>query len=179
MQKLTREQKNAIQVYLSYEYSLDQLLPFTEMLHKDSRLLPTNFVAFSYLPIQKSSIPKENSWSWNQSNVKITTAINEYTTLTLKKVSPRKLAGGSGCNPSFKIWLYEIIKNNNKLYFIWCEKGHILGSASHTDPLVAKLEDGLLTPIGTIFPHKLSLQSFSFLKDFVEDRNLVTELGWN
>ena len=172
MLKLTREQKNAIQVYLDHESTLEKLIPFTEMLHKDSTLLPTNFVAFSYLPILKSSIPKEKTWSWNQSNIKIDVTINQNTTISLKKLSPRKLSAGSGCNPSFKIWLYEIIKNNNTQYFIWCEKG------LHLDEKQS-LEGGLLTPIGTIFPQKLSLQSFSFLKDFVEDRNLIAEFGWS
>ena len=159
---------------------LEQLLPFACLLNRDGTLLPTNFVAFSYLPILKSCIPKESTWSWNQSNIKINAVLDEHTTITLKKISPRKLANGTGSNPSFKVWIYEIIKNNNKLYFLWCEKGQgfpfqIAPIFDQTQVMVA---NGLETPIGTIFPQQLSLQSLSFLKDFVEHTDVALELGW-
>lgn len=175
--KLTREQRNAIQVYHDNESKLDQLMPYSSLLKNDGTLLPTNFVAFSYLPILKSSIPKEKSWSWNQSNIKIFVTIDANTTISLKKLSPRRLGNEAGDNPSFKIWLYEIIKCSNKCYFVWCEKGReATYPVIDTGPLVVA-NKGLETPIGTIFPQQLSLQSLSFLKDFV-DKNTASELGW-
>ena len=186
--KLTREQKQAVQVYLNHEAVLDQLIPFASMLDRDATLLPTNFMAFTYLPISKSCIPKEKGWSWNQSNIKTVVPVSIDKVITLKKISPRKLATTSMEHiPSYKIWMFEIIQHNNASYFIWCEKGYqplIFAHSLCIQPEHCQQSDrrqvdnGLVTPIGTIFPQQLSLQSLSFLRDFLEDRNLATELGW-
>ena len=188
--KLTREQKQAIQVFINHSPVLDQLVPNTSLLYKEAGLLPTNFVAYSQIPILKSCIPKEKGWSWNQSNIKTTAHINENITVLLRKVSPRKLAGAhSAQTPSFKIWLYEIFDVNRVSYFLWCEKGYqpivfprcVTQQCNSLQLMVCESEisndDGLITPIGKIFPQLVSLQSLSFLKDFVDHR-IAAEFGW-
>ena len=191
--RLTREQKQAIQVFINHSSILDQLVSNTSLLYKEADLLPTNFVASSQIPILKSCIPKEKGWSWNQSNIKTTVHVNEYITVLLRKVSPRKLAGAhSAQTPSFKIWLYEIFDRNRVSYFLWCEKGYqpivfpqmrcVIQHCSNSLQLLAyeseiSNDDGLITPIGKIFPQLVSLQSLSFLKDFMDHR-IAAEFGW-
>src|SRR3990167_7539592 len=171
MTQMTKEQQKALAVLLK---NLPNFHSFTHncyRINKTGALLPTNFIAASYEPISKTSIPRENFWSWNQSNAKIIVKAGQQTTITFRKISTKKDVNCSANAPSCKIWLYEVASLwGLPQYFLWCERGaspSMLSSSSNVK--------GIKTEIGTIFPDQLSTESLSFLRPFVDDE-LAAEL---
>src|SRR3990167_1145243 len=159
---LPKEQLKALAIFKKYRSQFQNLAVFEQIAHR--RFLPTNFVATSWHPFDKSHLPKEATWDWAQSNSRVRIAIDEQTTVTFRKLNPRRKTNGIN-PPSYKVWLYEISVNGEKdRYFLWCEKGS--GSL-----------EAIVTEIGYIFPQSLSIIDFSFLAPFV-DRQTALEFGW-
>src|SRR3990167_826981 len=160
---LTKEQKVAYSVLQQNWQNIDKLLMGSQTLKRNGPLLKTNFVGFSFYPIEKTTIPVDNYWCWNQSNAKVSVQIDMFTTITFRKVSTKKKSSSTLPAPSFKIWLFEIESMiSASKYFIWCEKGV-------TEQMDYIPHKGVYTEIGTIFPEALNINNFSFLRPFVED----------
>merc|ERR1712217_779647 len=112
-------QQRALQV-------LSSALPYWKELYQQdltgNKMFPNNFMAFSTQPFTK--LPHDDSWIWNQSNAKITTALDQQHEVTLQKMNTRKRKNCPRA-PSYKIWLFSVNKRNqpSHLYFLWCEKG--------------------------------------------------------
>ena len=179
---LSREQKTAMACCLHYIDKLSSLFHYETLLKKNEPLLPSNFVAASLSAFEKSDLPREKHWIWNQSNAKVSVKFAEATVI-FRKISPKKKVGVLKA-PSFKIWIFQIeFTHLPEHHFLWCEKG-VIGSASDMisqSPLVSWQKQiscrGVSTEIGTIFPHQLSTQSFSFLLPYVDEKTAL-ELGW-
>ena len=169
--QLTREQKNAVKVYVKYAPYLDNLMSTSRAISTEMNMFKTNYVSASAVPYSVSKLPKEMPWTWNQSNAKITVPVDEKTQLVIKKVSPRLRSPLlMGPAPSYKIWVYKVMaRNQEDCYFLWCEKG--VDTNYDRDML------GVNTEIGVVFPEVLSADSLSFLLPFV-DGNTARELGW-
>ena len=169
---LTPEQKNAYATFMQYKLKLHSLLHLSAMINKDKTLLPTNFVAASYKPFLKANLPREQHWTWNQSNAKVSVRVDDTTLVTFRKINPKKRNGASKA-PSFKVWLYQIhTEYDSDQYFLWCEKG--VDTALFTLP---SNFNGVSTEIGTIFPQQISIESLSFLHPFTDTQTAI-ELGW-
>src|SRR3990167_10724692 len=105
---LTREQRTALCKCLENIKNAEELFKQNDGLTRRSALLPTNFMAFSKVPISKMQIPHETSWSWNQSNTKVVVKLEEVL-VTFRKISPRRLGNASSNkSPSYKVWLYQL-----------------------------------------------------------------------
>lgn|SRR3990167_1444012 len=170
---LTREQRTALCKCLENIKNAEELFKQNDGLTRRSALLPTNFMAFSKVPISKMQIPHETSWSWNQSNTKVVVKLEEVL-VTFRKISPRRLGNASSNkSPSYKVWLYQLdfVGEDKCLYALWCEKGVEQEEESSIE------SQGINTPIGTIYPDKISLQSLSFLRPYVAEET-AAELGW-
>ena len=167
---LTREQKLAFSVLKQNAQYFDKLVISPQSLHKNGPLLKTNFMAFCHVPIEKTSLPVEDYWCWNQSNSKVQVQLDYFTTVTFRKLSTKKRSFSHEVAPSYKIWLFEIDSRiAESRYFLWCEKGIC-------EPEYLP-QQGVVTEIGIIFPEALCVESFSFLRPFVEE-NVANELGW-
>src|SRR3990167_8735151 len=92
-------------------------------LNKNSPLLPSGFVAHSHIPFDKTKIPREKFWAWNQSNRKKTVQLTSSMVVTFRKITPRKRYSDQTA-PKFKIWVYHCQSlNSPDQYYLWCEKG--------------------------------------------------------
>ena len=162
MSRLTREQSNAIQVFISQRPYLDQLFQ-----QKDEIVFETGFVAARYAEYRLSQLPSGKHWAWNQSNARVVVQVDDHTQLILKKVSPRvRLANSGHPVPSLKLWISWIKSTHNQdYYFLWVEKGEEPG------------KNCIETEIGPVYPGQISIESLSFLMPFV-DSNTARELGW-
>ena len=166
MVNLSREQLRAFNSYLSISKEHFPILQAScYQLTKCGALLPTDFRAGSLFPFEKTSLPREPHWAWNQSNAKVCVRGTNNELVTFIKITPRRrfldlLA------PNFKIWLFHAHYPSQDLYFLWCEKG-----------LVPPMENGISTEIGMVFPEELTLGSLAFLAPFV-DPLVARELGW-
>ena len=160
-QQLTKEQIRALNIYEFNKDKFKQLLNSNpNNIYKSNSLLTTNFIAASRSAFVKSKLPRESTWSWNQSNSKATVNIGGEL-LSLRKISPRNRVSGSNEKlPPFKIWLYHEVSDDT--HYLWCEKGEELG---------------VETEIGRIYPNEVSLSMLSFLSSFV-DTETAKELGW-
>ena len=168
---MSREQKGAFTLLMQNINSFDNFTIAANYLQRNGTLLKTNFVAASYHPIEKTDIPCEANWCWNQSNAKVVIEIDHVTRVTFRKISTKKKTHNSAPAPSYKIWLYEIESLiTQPQYFLWCEKGTC--EAFQFFPSV-----GINTEIGTIYPESLSIRSFAFLRPFVEEQ-VAVEFGW-
>ena len=164
---LSREQQRAFAVFLQYRAKLHNLVHLSCKVRPKAPLLPTDFIASSYQEFQKANLPREDYWTWNQSNAKVMIKVDAQCTVTLRKVSPIKL--GLECAPSYKIWLYNVCAlSSPDQFFLWCEKG---------EDEIEVTSNGINTEIGTIFPHQVSLDQLSFLHPFV-DKQTAIEFGW-
>ena len=168
--QMSREQKVAFSILHQHWQNFDGLTQLGSNMKRTAPLLHTNFVASSYYPIEKTNIPCEPYWCWNQSNAKVVVQVDAFTTVTFRKVSTKKKSSSCLPAPSYKIWLFEIDSSAApSQYFLWCEKGTL---NVETSPRA-----GVKTEIGTIFPEALSIQSFAFLRPFVEEQ-VADEFGW-
>ena len=167
---LTREQQKALFKLQQYSTKLHNLLHLATNIKKNTTLLPTNYVASSYSPFQKSDLPREQHWTWNQSNGKISMPLDSNSAVTFRKLNTRKRAGVIDA-PSYKVWLFHIQSSSGPdQYFLWCEKGfdgHLNGGVGC----------GVTTEIGVVYPHKLSMEALSFLHPFT-DAGTAKEFGW-
>ena len=166
---LAREQLLAFSRYLQIaQEDFVRLQDNCRLLKQNNALLNTDFRAISVIPFDKTSLPRESHWSWNQSNAKICVRGDDGSLVTFRKISPRKRYSNLTA-PNFKIWLFHVQKMSDmisqELHFLWCEKG------------TAPITNGIHTEIGLVFPEQLTLNSFAFLAPFV-DSSLATELGW-
>src|SRR3990167_1047565 len=146
---LAKEQQKAIDVFKMHEHNIETLYPLSDLVNPEGALLPTNFVAASRKPINKADLPKEKTWTWNQSNSKATIQCTVDTTIILRKLNTRKRAG-SNKSPSFKVWLYEVQHAEEEFYFVWCEKG--INDYQYNTII---FHQGVSTPIGFIYPQHL------------------------
>lgn len=125
-------------------------------------ILHTDFLAFYNQPFQ---LPPQKTWTWNQSCGKNTFTLrtDDEIEVVMYKMNSRKKRNVASI-PSYKVWLFQFGKKGNRphLYAIWCEKGY-------PDKL-----DGVLSLPSS---EDLSLQDFSFLKQFV-NQDLAREFGW-
>ena len=162
---LPREQQKAIQVFLKNRHQLINLQQNTQNVDKDKALLHTNFIAASLKKFDQTQLPREDAWIWTQSNARAKVTLDASTTITIRKLNPRRRDTSTEKPPSFKIWLYEVDSVTNvPWYFLWCEKGR-------------RELDGIDTDIGFIFPQYLSILDFSFLHPYV-DYEVAKEFGW-
>ena len=165
---MTREQVNAYAKFKAlYETTdIEQFKSNAQEIKKDAPLLRSGFFAYSNVPFQKTNIPHEQHWAWNQSNAKISVPLHDDKVLTFRKISPRKRYNDNPA-PYFKVWLYQVQNpDSTDDYLLWCEKGDDLPST------------GVKTEIGFIFPEQLTTASLSFLKPFVDTETAI-ELGWS
>ena len=171
---LTKEQKQAIQVFLYYKNNnqVNELLHRTQ--HSHSVSIETNFVSASFNAIRVSDLPRDGYWAWSQSSAKRTILIDQTLEITLKKVGTRTKKKTVEQTPSFKLWIYTIRSKDHpsEFYFYWCEKG--TGKDSLKQDF---LKETIITEIGPICPSDVSTDSLSFLLPFV-DQNTGRELGW-
>ena len=164
MQRLTREQVKAFEIFISYSQVLERYTGNIHRLNTSAPLLETNFVAFSRNPIAKTKIPREKHWSWNQSNAKVTVSLDGGDGfVTFKKISPRKRYSNLDA-PKFKIWLFHVLTSTFEGHFLWCEQG------------VMPERKGVETETGTIILEEVTINSLSFLVPFV-DAKTAWELG--
>ena len=171
---LTREQQLAIKVFINHRSAMQSLLKTSKHFGKSHPLPAAHFVAASHQPFQISKFPREEHWCWNQSNAKINVKIDDFTTITLRKVSPRTRMF-QAVLPSYKIWLFDVESSCLPGYhFLWCEKGI---EESIKLEVTTYAETGVETEIGLIFPSLISVESLSFLMPFVNE-NVAEELGW-
>ena len=163
MSKLSKEQSIAFDKFQSI--SQDGFLKWQKncsYLKKNNLLLPSGFVAASAIPFKNTKLPRQKHWAWNQSNSKASVRVNDRTVVTFRKISPRKKYSDQWA-PNYKIWLFHAQSENvEDIYILWCERGALAG---------------VDTEIGLVFPEQLTLNSFAFLKPFVDDI-LAQELGW-
>ena len=164
-QNLTKEQQRALDIVSTNLPFLHPIPEQQDRVRADAPLLPTNFIAAWSLPFVNGDLPHREKWFWNQSNSKITMPIDDSTVVVFKKISTKRLSVSHPRPPHFKVWIYQVHKQNKKpFYFLWCEKG---------------VEGGVKTDIGVIFPESISLSSLSFLSPFLDDETTAKELGWN
>ena len=164
-ERLTREQRNALKVLVENLPNMQTYIPNSDQLQKYGPLLKTNFMAASMTPINKTTLPRQQHWSWNQSNAKVIFDISENTTVTFRKMSTKSNVNSTN-TPSCKLWMFEVqSKWQEPIFFLWCEKG------ADEEPI------GIDTEIGRIYPERISTESLSFLKPFVEE-GVAEQLGW-
>lgn len=129
---------------------------------KNDCVLDTDYLAFYNKPFH---LPPQKTWTWNQSCGKnaFTLRTDDDIEVVMFKMNSRKKRNVTAI-PSYKVWLFQFGKKGNipHLYAVWCEKGY-----------PEKLEGTLSLPTS----EDLSLQDFSFLKQFV-DVDLAREFGW-
>ncbi len=122
----TREQSDAFRVLEAnincfHDLRVDQI---TE------KPLLTGYMGFFTVKIDKSNLPRENSWNWNQSNKKIEKlyGLSNRTRVVLQKFNARSKNSDTRRSAGQKLWLYTIFNTENNKFvasFVWCEKGHI------------------------------------------------------
>ena len=174
IEDLSKEQKKALSVFSKNCPNFSKLVNKVS-LQKDSPLLPTGFITISSIPIKIADLPRDNYWSWNQSNGRTIVNIVDAN-ITIRKVTSRIRTSfdTAKSSPSFKIWIFDVkYKSKMPIYFLWCEKG---GLESPEEKAIIEYP-GVVTAIGTIHPEAISLQSLSFLKCFT-DIDVAEELGW-
>ena len=165
MPNLSREQVKAYNFYSRISREDPSILQNKWLrVRKNSAMLPTDFYAGNAIPIEKTSLPRESHWAWNQNNAKICVKGSDGELVTFIKITPRKRYFGMSA-PNFKIWLFHATYPSHDFYFLWCEKG------------AAPEANGISTEIGMVYPEELTLTSFAFLAPFV-DPFLARELGW-
>lgn len=166
---LSREQNNALEVLLRNKSRFHSLLANAKCVSKNSPLPETDFIASATQPFKISKFPREKHWSWNQSNAKVSTTLEDGTVVTMKKISPRTRST-IGTVPSYKIWIFHLEKQNEAdAFFLWCEKG-----CTNDEDQQPK---GINTEIGRVYPEDISIESLSFLYQFIE-HDIAVELGW-
>lgn len=162
---LSKEQKKAFETIEKHFAEFNDHKDNAALLESNGPLLKTDFIASSSSPFDKTKIPRQKHWTWNQSNTKTTAKLGEDTTVTFRKISPRKKYLDLTA-PKLKIWLYHITSETKEdSYFLWCEKGSNEQSA------------GINTEIGVIFPQDVTTESLAFLSQFT-DSVTAHELGW-
>merc|ERR1712083_633936 len=139
----------------------------------------TDYVACTNVfPLTKENLPVGDSWVWNQSNAKVSVALDSQRVVSIQKMNPRKKRGAAS-TPSYKLWIYIISQRGEKdLFFIWCEKG--LPRYLSLPPIPEKPECysyGVATSIGIVYPGDLTIEDFAFLSAFT-DIDTASNLGW-
>src|SRR3990167_3096739 len=154
---LAREQKAAIDFFLTFRNDESLLQRIDESLPES--LLESGFVAASTCPFKLSTIPKQKTWIWNQSNRKAVVRFDSYSIVSLYKISPRKKVSTVSA-PSYKIWLFRHFHctSQQELYFLWCEKGKMV---------MHKPLHGVSTEIGIVHPETLTVDDLKFLKPWM------------
>ena len=165
MQKLTREQIRAFEVFVTHLAGLEKYSCNMYRLNTGGPLLETDFIAFSRNPLEKTKIPREKHWSWNQSNAKATVPLHGDGFVTFKKLSPRKRYSNLDA-PKLKIWLFHLQTRSFEGHLLWCEHG----------PMPER--KAVETETGVIFLEEVTTTSLSFLMPFV-DETTARELGWS
>mmetsp|Transcript_289 Transcript_289/g.367 ORF Transcript_289/g.367 Transcript_289/m.367 type:complete len:283 (+) Transcript_289:127-975(+) len=127
-QKLTPEQKEAVEVFVSTlphwrDYYVDQL-PVT--------VFENNARFFTPAPLKKEFFPREPHWTWNRSNGTIVIDLYQQFRIRLAKFNSRRRKTAVQQQPSYKIWSYSVtvLQTNEEFSFIWCTKGK---TRSHRD----------------------------------------------
>lgn len=194
---LTPEQQKALGVLNKHLASL----PIVEKLISPPRdMFRTDYVAYTdSFRLRKDNLPTEPSWSWNQSNAKVTVKISETKTVAMQKMNPRRKKYVT-TSPSYKIWIFIVSEKGKKdLEFVWCEKGisaffypTVLAAPSlSVGPSTQVVEDASPPPpLSPTIEEKescyeepskcnssLQIEDFAFLKDFTE-WDIALELGW-
>ena len=169
--RLSREQQAAFSVFINNIDNIPDLLKAGKHFGKQQPMPHTDLVVGSLHPFQISQLPREKNWCWNQSNAKVTVKLEDSTTITFRKISPRSRNCATAV-PSLKMWLYHVESSTCEYYFMWCEKG------MDTCFFPSSEKAGVVTEIGTVFPGNISIDSLSFLEPFVEE-HVARELGWS
>lgn len=170
---LSKEQKCAISVLEQHKPNILHHTLLKNAQHiscKTLALLPTGFVATSCTPIEKTCLPREQTWCWNQSNTKVEVILSDGTPVVFRKISPKKIDSRI-VTPSYKLWIFQLQQTSDspRLDFIWCEKGY---------DSVRTTTRSVDTEIGPVFPDQLSLEVLSFLRPFVEPE-VAKAFGWD
>lgn len=102
------------------------------------RICTQDEMFFTELAVSTSSLPRGETWSWNQSRAR-ETIISTHGNISVcfYKLSTRKTPKATEKAPVVKIWIYNIIipilgERDKPVNFLWCEKGFERQSTSGT-----------------------------------------------
>merc|ERR1712137_1021245 len=120
-QKLTPEQREAIEVFVSTlpvwrNYYVEQL---------PSTVFENNARYFTPIPLKKDNFPRESNWTWNRSNGSVVIDLYNQFRVKLSKYNSRQRKNSTQQQPSYKIWSYSVtvLQTKEHFAFIWCTKG--------------------------------------------------------
>merc|ERR1712137_418100 len=83
-------------------------------------------------PLTTSSLPRGDSWSWNQSRARQTIkSLHGNITVCFYKLSTRRIPRATETPPLIKLWIFNVTipilgQEDKCVNFLWCERGQEL-----------------------------------------------------
>lgn len=88
-----------------------------------------DIMLFTELAVSTSSLPRGDTWSWNQSRARQNvTSFHGNISVCFYKLSTRKTPKATEKAPLIKVWIFNIIipilgDRDKPVNFLWCERG--------------------------------------------------------
>lgn len=192
------EQKRAITHLLDLLPHRDKYLR-TNLQLED--VLTTGNKFFTYESLFPPTLPRQESWQWNQSRSRNHFNFGLFLDISYFKLNTRKAKGFTNKSPPHKVWIFEILLSGvETINFFWCEKGAFLDpdadpQVEHQDHTETMLLDQYvesnflgssedipqgdqpLDPILDIEIKEITLEDLAFLCEFVEVAT-AKRFGW-
>mmetsp|Transcript_130388 Transcript_130388/g.194059 ORF Transcript_130388/g.194059 Transcript_130388/m.194059 type:complete len:218 (-) Transcript_130388:30-683(-) len=122
LKSVTPEQKRALQVLL-------RNWPSAKDIRANSPLpsfFPTGFTRSSASVVSVENLPCGENWIWRQCNAKVSTKLDDITTVIIQKFNTRDKKTTKGLTPkrpTYKLWNLRVLQNDIAFSFLFCERG--------------------------------------------------------